>query len=329
MSANKEEYDRNAGLANLTDEERAAIAGDDLSEDEKAALQDIAGDEDIDDDLDDDADDGGDDDNQDDDAADAESAADVPAATEGKPAKAPDVAAPAAADTAADAEEGEDVAAPAVYQAALPDDFDERVKAIDDAETEAARKFEAGEIEAPAYVIETRRIATERGELDRHRVKAEVAAEMTQQAAMNQWQRQVSQFMREAKKADGVDYLKDEALNAELDTMVKALASNPVHANKSGAWFLGQAHKAVKAMHGITSKPAADPKPAATNDGKPASRKPPIDKAPKTLAQVPGGEGPGDVADEFVNLDNLDGDDYENALAKLTPSQRQRYLAAV
>lgn len=324
MSANKEEYDRNAGLANLTDEERAAIAGDDLSEDERAALQDIAGDEDIDDDLDDDDGDDDGDDDQDDDAADAESAPDVPVAAEDKPAKAP-----AAAETADAADDGEDVAAPAVYQASLPDDFDDRVKAIDDAEAEAARKFEAGEIEAPAYVIETRRIAKERGELDRIQVKAEMAVEMTQQAAMNQWQRQISQFMREAKKADGVDYLKDEALNAELDTMVKALANNPAHANKSGAWFLGQAHKAVKAMHGITGKPAADPKPSATNDGKPASRKPPIDKAPKTLAQVPGGEGPGDVADEFVNLDNLDGDDYENALAKLTPSQRQRYLAAV
>jgi hypothetical protein len=33
MSANKEEYDREAGLANLTDEERAALAGDDLDED--------------------------------------------------------------------------------------------------------------------------------------------------------------------------------------------------------------------------------------------------------------------------------------------------------
>lgn len=320
MSANKEEYDREAGLANLTDEERAALADDGDGDDDAAAVQnDVAGD--VNDDDDDGDDEGGDGEGDDDGAPAAVDTSDIGAGSGD---------APAEADPVAEADDGGDDdgdVAPVVYQATLPDDFDDHVKAIDDAEAEVARKFEAGEIEAPEYVRETRRIAKERGELDRIQVKVEMAAEMSQQAAMHQWQQQVSKFMRQAKKADGVDYLGDESLGAEFDTMVKALANNPAHADKSGAWFLGQAHKAVKAMRGIAGKP--DPKPAVTNDGKPASRKPPIDKAPKTLAQVPGGDGPGDVADEFVNLDNLDGDAYETALARLTPAQRQRYLAAV
>jgi len=315
MSAKDEEYDRNAGLASLTDEERAALEEDELSDDEKAALQELA----------DDDDDANDDDDGVDDSDDSPGAA----ATDTRTAVAPSakaaepVAPPAVADKVEDDDSADD-SAPVVYQVALPKDFDARVKALDDAEAEVANKFEVGDIEAQEYVRETRRIAKERGELDRAQVKAEMAAEMSQQAAMHQWQQQVDKFVREAKKVDGIDYRGNEALGTELDMLVKALANNPAHADKPSAWFLQQAHKAVKAMHGIADKPAPDAK-----TDKSASRKPPIDKAPKTLAQVPGGEGPGDVNDEFANLDNLEGDAYEFALAKLTPAQRERYLASV
>lgn len=314
MSAKDEEYDRDAGLANLTEEERAALAEDEFNDDEKAALQEIAA-----------ADDGEDEDEDDD--GDEDDVGEVVAATEAKPsAEAADIDADSgdapSAEISGDGD-GEEDAAPAVYQSSLPEDFDDRVTALEEAETEIARKFEAGEIEAPEYVRESRRIANERSELDRVRVKAEVAAEMSQQAALQQWQNQVAKFMRDAKKTDGVDYRGDEALGAELDTMVKALANNPANADKPSGWFLQQAHKAIKAMHGIADKPAP-----ASKDGKPAPRKPPIDKAPKTLAQVPGGDGPGDVSDEFANLDNLEGDEFENALSRLTPAQRARYLAA-
>lgn len=323
MSAKDEEYDRDAGLANLTDEERAALAEDELDEGEKAALQEIAGEGGDDDESDESGDDDGED-NEDDDGETSEA---KPAeSSESKPAKPEpsEVEVAGSGDQADDSEDDADDVAPVAYHAQLPEDFDDRVKALEDSEAELEQKFEAGDIEKAEYSREMRRIAAERNELDRVRVKAEVAAEMSQQAAFNQWQRQVEKFMREAKKVDGIDYRGDEALGAELDTMVKALANNPAHADKPSGWFLQQAHKAVKAMHGIADKPVQQVK----ND-KPASRKPPIDKAPKTLAQVPGGDGPGDVGDEFANLDNLEGDEYESALARLTPAQRGRYLASV
>jgi len=61
-----------------------------------------------------------------------------------------------------------------------------------------------------------------------------------------------------------------------------------------------------------------------------ASRKSPIDAAPKTLAQVPGGNGPGDVdGNEFSDVDRLTGDAQEAAIAKMTPAQRERYMSGV
>ena len=56
------------------------------------------------------------------------------------------------------------------------------------------------------------------------------------------------------------------------------------------------------------------------------TRKSPVDALPATLAQVPGSDGPGDVSGEFSELDSLEGLDYEQAIAKMTPVQRERFV---
>jgi hypothetical protein len=59
-------------------------------------------------------------------------------------------------------------------------------------------------------------------------------------------------------------------------------------------------------------------------------RKPPLDAVPKTLAQVPGSDGPGDVdGNEFSDVDRLTGDAMEAAIAKMSAAQRDRYMAGV
>ena len=57
-----------------------------------------------------------------------------------------------------------------------------------------------------------------------------------------------------------------------------------------------------------------------------AKRKPPVDAAPKTLAQVPGSDGPGDVGSEFADIEALDGMEYEDAIARMSPAQREKFL---
>ena len=39
-------------------------------------------------------------------------------------------------------------------------------------------------------------------------------------------------------------------------------------------------------------------------------------------------DGPGDVSDEFGNVDALDGLDLESAIARMTPAQREKYARA-
>lgn len=317
MSKESQEYDREAALANLTPEELAAIEDDDLSPEEKSALEDIAGD---DDDLDDDDSDDDDDDDSDD---------DIEVVTKAEPAKKADepvVAKEEKGEPSADeVDEDEPQEFRSRYQVQLPEGFADQVKSLDEREIEIASKLKSGDIEIEEFVAKNKELATERAKLDRIATKAEIAAEMGEQTAAQEWQWTVEKFMRQVKKDEGIDYNKDEAKSSDLDAFVKVLAANPANEGRDMEWFLAEAHKRTKALHGVESKDKPDPKDKKP-DTKPA-RKPNLDKLPANLSQVPGGDGPGDVTGEFADIDGLDGLAYETALAKMTPAQRERYLA--
>lgn len=209
-----------------------------------------------------------------------------------------------------------------VYEAKLPEDIDERAKALDARAQEIAQKFRAGELEADAFLAETQQIAAERASLEAQKAEARIAERINAQNALYQWQRAVKSFMREVKETEGIDYMADAEKADQLDTFVKALAADQKNEGKTYRWFLERAHKATKAVFGIEQ---AAPKPHQTTAA--AARKPAVSAVPKSLAAIPGGSGPGDVGDEFAELDRLEGEAYEMALARLTPAQRERYLA--
>ncbi len=333
-------------LDTLTEEERAAMA-DDPSEAEVAALKALAaeGKED-------------DDDEGEEGAPGAAAPAAAPApATAAAPAEAPAAeaaAAPAAAAAAAPATPpAEIVLDPApratAYRAELPADFKDRTAKLDtdfkdrtaklDTDSkDLATRFKAGEIELEEFQAEQAKLQAERDELTSLRVKAEISQEMQTQSTEQQWRGTVASFFDQVVKAGGIDYRKDEARNHDLDGFVRVLANNPANEDKPMSWFLTEAHKRVQALHGDaaaapTPAPAAAAAPTAAAAAKAATqaaidkRKPPLEAVPATLADVPGGDGPGDVGSEFADLDALDGDKLERALASLSPEKRERYLA--
>ena len=290
----------------LTDEERAAMA--DSDEDEES-LRAIAGG-----DAGGDADDSGD---ADDDSGDA---GDEPAGAASAPAAQPaEASGPAAVDDAAD-----DPAPRRPYVAQLPPDIDARVAALDESEAEAQRRFDDGEIDSTEFRAQMRAIGNDRMALAAARTKAEVAYEMAQQAAQQQWQDAQRALMRAASKNDGIDYAKDANRLKELDGFVRMLGSDPSNEGRSMAWFLNEAHRRVLALNGRSAgaapaKPQTQAKPTRRNSIEP----------PASLANVPGADGPGDVAGEFGDIDALEGDDLEDALARMTPAQREKYARGV
>jgi hypothetical protein len=316
-------------LETLTPEERAAIEDDKPSAEELAAMQRIAADG-----SQDDEDDGDDDD------ADTSGTGTNAAPVEGKGATPAPAATPAANPPAADpapaaAAAAEDPAIPpttvtATYDAKLPSDYDDQVKSLATQEADLKAKFKSGEIDFDEFELQRGELLTKREELTLARAKAEISQEMTQQTAQSQWKATVDRFVLSAAKEDGgIDYRKDLAKQADLDQFVRVLAAREENADKPMDWFLSEAHRRVKALHGVTAAPApkgdtpVDPAAAAkaAND----ARKPPVGAVPATLAQVPGGDGPGDVAGEFADIDALEGEALESAIAKLTPAQREKW----
>lgn len=298
----------------LMSEEELAAINDGLDEDEVDALTAIAGEDDSDGDSDD-ADEEGQD-SGDDDGADDGSDADGGAGEDSDDAEGGD-------SESAEQEEPEPPAATSrrAYRASLPDSFADDVAAVEAHADALADSFKAGDLDFDEYRAEMSKLDTQRDALAAVKLKAEISAEMEQQSAEQQWQDAINALVKRAVVEDKIDYGKDADKQQDLDTFVKVLAANRANANKPMDWFLAEAHKRVKALHGIQT---AAPVPIVPG-GKPAARRPNLSALPKTLAHVPGGDGPGDVGDEFATIDALDGIELEDALARMTPAQREKY----
>lgn len=304
----------------LTDEERAAIADDPPGAD--AAAEDTAENASADADHDDDGDDDSDDD------ADGESAGD----DDTKPVA--EVAAPAAAAVADTADEDDEPALP-TYQVALPEDFDAKVAANKAALTDLRKKRDDGEISNSEFDAQVETLSDERDELRRLQARHDVAEDMRQQSQQAQVNAYWGRTLKAA-EADGIDYRTDKVKHADFDLMIKALANNPANNDRPLKWFFAEAHKRVLALHGVAAAASAPADPAAPVDKRKAAadaRKPDLSALPKTLADVPGDDGPGSVdGDEFGDIDALDGLAYEDALAakmKRDPGFATKYVAGV
>lgn len=295
--------------AALTPEELAAIQEDTPSADELAAMQRIA--------------DGAQTDDDGDDSDDGDGTA---APIEGKTSS--ESVAPAAKPITDDEAYTPRVAPTPTYESRLPADYADKVSLLATEEADLKQKFKGGDIDFDDFELQRGELQSKREELTLARAKAEISKEMTEQTAQKQWESTIDNFIAGAVKEDnGINYRTDTEKQADLDQFVKVLANRDENADKPMAWFLQEAHKRVRALHNMAAIPAkADP--ATVLKAATDARKPPIGSAPATLAQVPGGDGPGDVASEFADLDALYGEALESAIAKLTPAQREKWVRA-
>jgi hypothetical protein len=283
-------------LATLTPEEQEAIKGDEYSQEEVDTLKTLA--------SDDESDEADEDDDEEVDSPPIEGKAppkEEPAARAQPPQDVPDMQPPPKP----------------VYQAQAPADIAEKLSAIEAAEDEIQSQFDAGEVDHAEVKARRAELREQRDALTIAKVKAEIAAEMHAQASQSAWENNVNSFLDSV--ASSVDYRADQTKAADLDEFVKKLASNPAHSDKDMRWFLVEAHKRVQALHGLPmDSPKAQP-------AKASLTRTPMDDAPRTLAHVPGGDGPGDVGGEFADVLALEGYALEDALARMTPAQRERF----
>lgn len=237
------------------------------------------------------------------------------------PAPAGEVAPAAAAPTAPVV----DADAPREYVSTLPADHDTKLAELKERSEALKLKFREGEIDADQFAADQEALSEERAALSEARIADNISRQMHERQIVQDREKVVTSLFQSA-TSQGIDYEKDADRFAELQATMQAVSTLKAWAGRSFSATLTEAHRRVMLANGIApGEPAPTPAPAAAAPA-PASRKPPLDAAPKTLAQVPGGEGAGDVGgNEFSDIDRLEGDALEDAINRMTPVQRERY----
>lgn len=221
---------------------------------------------------------------------------------------------------AAEADEEDQLAARPVetpLRANAPADADDKLKALADKEATLETKFEDGDITAAEYRKGLAAINDERNDLKWQQHKAELAADMQQQARVNSWNGTVRDFMA----TDAAVIGKNQPMLKAFDEYVQRITGDAANAALSDRKMLemawGEFQKDMSDM-GVTftAKPGAPPsKPAASP---PAPK--PKRELPPTLARVPQSEIEATDDGKFAALDRLASEDpeaYEAAVAKL------------
>jgi hypothetical protein len=170
--------------------------------------------------------------------------------------------------------------------------------------TDLQKKYDDGEIELSDLL-------NQRDKINRAIYNAEVEA--TEQAnAKSAWESAQDVFL-----ADNPIYTQDKARLIDFDLCVKAIGNKGDFNTFEEA--LTKAKKMEEAMNG-----KVEPEVKKEEEVKPKKAKSPRPKVP-ALSELPASKA-NDDGGEFASLDSLTGIDYENALAKLTPAQLDRYL---
>lgn len=180
-----------------------------------------------------------------------------------------------------------------------PEQVGEHMERLKAQRAEIEEAYDSGESELTwaEYRAELRRIADAELTASSDLAEARLIHRSANEAANKEWQRQIADHRREAKRM-GLDMDRDPELARQWDRAVKFLGGDPENANRDMKWFLEEGLKMVAVRHGKI-KPERDFGMPARDMGR--------------TVDVP-------------RLDDLRGMDLEKALARMTPEQAESWL---
>lgn len=224
-------------------------------------------------------------------------------------------------------EEGDDE--PPIPNWQPPADLKVKYDDVAKRKSELALKFDEGDIGARDYQGELDKLNGEEKALDREVIKAETKAEMGRDMRIANWTEvTVPDFL-----ADHPEY-EDPDLNAMLDAKVRQLQTaekSPFVNTPLSPRVLEAAHKALTEaaakLAGVKSGEAAGDKKAANGKEKLEAKDPAKRKLAPNLGALPASDINDTGEGRFAALDKLKGIEYEDALAKLTEAEQEAYLA--
>ena len=236
-----------------------------------------------------------------------------------------DAIAKATADQQATQEEQQEEAAPAteeqvlptsprprgVIDATLPEDYDQRVAANEKALADLDKAYDDGDISHSEWRQQMRKLDRESLDLMMLKERAQLAHESSQQALMNHWQGLIQPFL-----AKHPELSEDEVSMSGFDSYLKQVTGPVMQAGGAP----GQAE--IDKAYGLWCK-RFNFTPAGEQQEAPAGKKPIT--APPTLGGLPVSNGNSVEDGRWAALDRLEGVAFEEALAKLSPSELDEY----
>jgi hypothetical protein len=215
------------------------------------------------------------------------------------------------------------------------ENIDGRISEVD-AELDALEsKLDEGDLQLSEFMRESRRLNNERQELVADRREQEILQNTNAALYETDWNTSVANFMGDNSQ------FQNPIMMGALEAALKELYAEPDNVGSSHHWYLETAKRAV--MEQITPQQATAENPPDNEDTPQQQRRKQLasqqgkraqqaakdrQNVPANLANVPASEdNPGDD-DEFSHLDRLEGVELEQALAKMSDAQVDRYLRA-
>lgn len=216
-------------------------------------------------------------------------------------------------------EVAEDVPAsvqPPAFKTEMPADYKEQRNSLVKEKAVLMKKLMDGEMDADEFATEESRISDALEDLTATRIRAETLQEANVQTQATYQQREIQKLIRTTKAE--VDYTTDVKAQRQFDMALNAVGQDPDNAGKDYADLIVEAHKVVLALRGVTSKGALVEQAIKSRipEGKP----------PVTLRNLPSASTPNANGDMLDQLGRLKGAAYEEAYAKLSPSQKRTLL---
>ena len=198
-----------------------------------------------------------------------------------------------------------------VIDATLPEDYDQRVAANEKALADLDKAYDDGDISHSEWRQQMRKLDRESLDLMMLKERAQLAHESSQQALMNHWQGLIQPFL-----AKHPELGEDEVSMSGFDSYLKQVTGPVMQAGGAP----GQAE--IDKAYGLWCK-RFNFTPAGEQQAAPSGRKPIT--APPTLGGLPVSNGNSVEDGRWAALDRLEGVAFEEALAKLSPSELDEY----
>lgn len=230
-------------------------------------------------------------------------------------------AAPAAAEPSPAASQPAQQAPILVAQA--PADAEAQLADIKTQKADLRKKYDDGDLTFDEYEQQKEELDDKRMEITRAVEKAQIASEMEQQRAKNQWDTDCANFL--TTHAAVYDGEANKEAFEHLNETIIAYAKMPRNAGLTGPQLLDKAHKAVMAERGT---PVVEAKPETKPAAKAAVPKPAL---PPDMSRLPASSSNDPAEGKWASLDKLQTTNpgaYEDALAKMSDADRDAYLAA-